>query len=101
MNPYDQLGIGPDADDAAVRGAYLEAVKQFPPDRFPERFAAVNQAYETLKNEDSRLQYLLFSQKSWTTSPMEAVRSHFNANKQRTPPDMETIKDLLRRCATG
>jgi len=99
MNPYDQLGIGTDADDTTVREAYLEAVKQFPPDRFPERFAAISKAYEILKTTDTRLQYWLFSQNSWAASPMEAVRSHFKAKNHRTPPDMETMKNLLRRSA--
>lgn len=100
MNPYDRLGIATDANDETIRSAYLEAIKRFPPERFPERFTAISEAYQALKDEDSRLQYLLFEKAPGAASPMEAVKSHFDWSDRRTPPDFETLKGFLRRCAS-
>lgn len=51
MDPYDVLGVGPDADDEAVLEAYRERVKETHPDRdgSAEEFQAVKEAYEAIK----------------------------------------------------
>lgn len=59
-NPYVVLGVPPDCDDEAIRRRYLELVKQFPPERQPEKFAAVRAAYENLRDLKTRLHYRLF-----------------------------------------
>ena len=60
IDPYDVLGLPADADDDAIRRRYLELVRQFPPDHHPERFSAVRQAYEQLKDLETRLSHRLF-----------------------------------------
>jgi curved DNA-binding protein CbpA len=99
MNLYDRLAVATDADDETIRNAYLAAIKRFPPDRFPQRFTAISEAYQALKDEDSRLRYLLFGKEPGAAAPMDAVRSHFDWSDRRTPPDFDTLKDFLRRCA--
>jgi DnaJ-class molecular chaperone len=59
-DPFTILGIGPDADDEAVRRSYLELVRRYSPEQAPERFAAIRTAYEKLKNRDERLRWRLF-----------------------------------------
>ena len=59
-DPYAVLGVPPDADDDAIRRRYLELVRQYSPEREPERFAAVRLAYEHLRDLDTRLRYRLF-----------------------------------------
>jgi DnaJ-class molecular chaperone len=59
-DPYAVLGVSADADDAAIRGRYLALVKQFTPEANPERFAAIRQAYESLKDAETRLRTRLF-----------------------------------------
>ena len=59
-DPYDMLGLPADADDNAIRRRYLELVKQFSPERHPEKFAAIRQAYESLRDLDTRLKHRLF-----------------------------------------
>ena len=61
-DPYTVLGVAPDADDDAIRRRYLELVRQFPPERHPDRFAAVRAAYERLKDLDARVRHRLFEQ---------------------------------------
>lgn len=57
---YAVLGLPTDSDDDAIRRRYLQLVKEFPPDHHPEKFAAIRQAYESLKDLDTRLQYQVF-----------------------------------------
>jgi DnaJ-class molecular chaperone len=53
------LGVGPDADDAQLRSAYLQKVQQHPPDRAPEMFERIRDAYEQLKNPAIRAKQVL------------------------------------------
>ncbi|MCI0683590.1 MAG: J domain-containing protein [Gemmataceae bacterium] len=59
-DPYAVLGVAADADDATIRGRYLQLVKQFTPEGHPERFAAIRQAYDSLKDVETRLRGRLF-----------------------------------------
>ena len=61
VDPYETLGISPQADEKEIRGRYLELVRQFPPDRAPERFASVRAAYDQLRDPAVRLRSLLFN----------------------------------------
>lgn len=59
-NPYEVLGLAADSDDDTIRRRYLELVKQFSPERHPEKFAAIRSAYESLRDLDTRLRHRLF-----------------------------------------
>ena len=59
-DPYEVLGLPPDADDETIRKRYLELVRQNPPEREPVRFAAVREAYEQLKDLETRVAKRLF-----------------------------------------
>jgi preprotein translocase subunit Sec63 len=59
-DPFAVLGISAELDDEAIRRRYLELVKQFPPERQPEKFAEIRRAYEALRDLDARLRYGLF-----------------------------------------
>ena len=58
-DPFIVLGVADDADDAAIRRRYLALVREFPPDRAPERFQAIRAAYEALSDERRRLETTL------------------------------------------
>jgi curved DNA-binding protein CbpA len=60
IDPYAVLGLPADSDDEAIRRRYLELVRQFSPEHHPEKFAAVRQAYESLRDLNTRLRYRLF-----------------------------------------
>jgi DnaJ-class molecular chaperone len=60
ISPYQILGVSRQATDADIKQAYLQRVKDNPPDRDQQRFQQIQQAYETLKDGDSRLRYDLF-----------------------------------------
>lgn len=58
-DPWTILGIAPGAGDEAIREAYLGKVKAHPPDREPEAFERVRDAYEALKDPRSRARRVL------------------------------------------
>jgi curved DNA-binding protein CbpA len=49
-DPFTILGVSPDAGEAEVRARYLELVKQYPPERDPEKFQEVRKAFEVAKD---------------------------------------------------
>src|SRR5215831_11715059 len=59
-DPYQVLGLPPEADDEAIRRRYLELVRQYSPEHHPEKFAAVRAAYEQLRDLNTRLRHRLF-----------------------------------------
>ena len=61
-DPYAVLDVPRDADDAAIRTAYMQKVRQFPPESHGTEFAHVRQAYECLKELDARADLWLFEQ---------------------------------------
>ncbi|MGR8933990.1 MAG: DnaJ domain-containing protein [Gammaproteobacteria bacterium] len=58
--PYEILDIAADASDTEIKQAYLQKVKDNPPDRDQARFQGIQKAYETVKDRKSRLNYDLF-----------------------------------------
>lgn len=57
MSPFDILDVAEDADDAAVRAAYLRAIHRFPPSISPLQFSRVAAAYAHIESADKRLRY--------------------------------------------
>jgi curved DNA-binding protein CbpA len=55
-DPFTVLGVADDADDAEIRQRYLTLVREFPPDRAPERFQELRAAYDALSDERKRLE---------------------------------------------
>lgn len=62
-DPYEVLELPADASEEMIRQRYLELVRQFPPDRAPERFTAIRSAYEALHDPVRRLRTELFNLK--------------------------------------
>ena len=60
MNPFAVLGIEETAGDDAVRVAYLAAVRRSPPDRDPDGFRRVREAYEAVRDEERRFALRVF-----------------------------------------
>ena len=60
---YDLLGVSPDADDRTIKKAFMMKAKQLHPDKnrddpqATEKFQAVNEAYEVLKDPEKRANY--------------------------------------------
>jgi hypothetical protein len=61
MDPMDVLGISQNATDEEIRAAYLLKVREYPPDRAPEQFEKIRDAYEILRDPRQRVRHRLFS----------------------------------------
>jgi curved DNA-binding protein CbpA len=58
-DPRQVLGVPPEAGDEEIRAAYLRKVKEFPPDRAPQEFEKIRDAYEALRDPRRRTRHLL------------------------------------------
>jgi len=52
--PEMVLEVTAAASDEEIRAAYLRKVKEYPPDRAPEQFERIRDAYETLRDPRRR-----------------------------------------------
>lgn len=89
-DPYDVLGLARDSDDETIRRRYLELVKQFSPEHHPEKFTAIRQAYDNLKDLDTRLRYRLFE-----AGKQESVEALIEELQCRTPRRRLSLSTLL------
>jgi len=94
VHPYAVLGISPDSDDEAIRRRYLELVRQFPPERQPEKFAAVRQAYENLRDTTTRLRYRLFE--AGKNDSLDAIIEESSCQSTRRRMSLKTMLTFLK-----
>jgi curved DNA-binding protein CbpA len=99
MDPYEVLGVSPQADDDAVRKAYLELVRQCSPDRDPEAFKRISSAYELVKTEKLRMERYLFNRDAAGETPLGVFLRHERYGEKRKPLEFEQMKAYLRKCA--
>ena len=59
-DPYEILGLPPDADETGVRRRYLQLVRQYPPEEHPDAFKLIRAAYEKLRTADAKAETDLF-----------------------------------------
>jgi len=92
-DPYLILGVSEEADDHAIESAYLAGIKHSPPERDPERFQALRQAYECISTQRQRIAYELFA-----TTPPDAADLLARATANGTParPDAALFVAVLR-----
>jgi len=60
LDPYTLFDLSPDSDAETIRRRYLSLVRAHTPERDPERFSAIREAYEILRDPVNRVQYQLF-----------------------------------------
>jgi curved DNA-binding protein CbpA len=92
-DPYEVLALPADSDDETIRRRYLELVRQFPPERSPEKFAAIRQAYESLRDLTTRLQYRLFE--AGKKESVEAIIQELACRSHRRRVSLATLLKTL------
>ena len=92
-DPYEILGLPRQADEAEIRRRYLELVREFPPDRAPERFTAIHEAYEALRDPARRLQALLFQMETKTDS-LEGLAADLRRRLRQVRLPVATLLEL-------
>ncbi len=89
MNPYRELGIaddtGDDTDnDDAIRNAWLDAVRRFPPEKEPEKFARIREAYELVRDREARFRLRMFGDPRLRN--LDALIDFFPAERKHAGP---------------
>lgn len=59
-DPYRVLGVDRQASEAEIKRAYFRLVREYSPEREPERFQEIRAAYERLRTPERRAQTDLF-----------------------------------------
>ncbi len=94
-NPFTTLGVDENAGDDEIRRRYLELVRAWPPDREPEKFQALRQAYEAVSGPRQRLEWKLLHT---STSALSRLKLHCLADpdaQQRRPTEAAMTALLL------
>jgi curved DNA-binding protein CbpA len=94
-DPYEVFGLPADSDDEAIRRRYLELVRRFSPEHHPERFAAVRAAYESLRDQDTRLRHRLFE--AGKRENLDAILEELACRTPRRRLSLATLLSLLDR----
>ncbi len=58
---HETFGVSSTASEAEIRTRYLQLVREFPPDRAPERFAEIRAAYDELRDPAPQLERRVLS----------------------------------------
>ncbi|NLS92691.1 MAG: J domain-containing protein [Planctomycetaceae bacterium] len=94
-DPYQVLDVSADVDDAALRRRYLELVRRYPPERCPQQFAEVREAYEQLRDPARRLERELF--KAGGCEILDDVIAGMRSKLQERRIATETLLSLAER----
>ena len=94
-DPYTIMGLPGDSDDDTIRRRYLELVRQFSPERHPEKFAAVRQAYESLRDLNTRLRYRLFE--AGKNESVDALIEEVTCRSSRRRMSLQTLLTLVKK----
>jgi curved DNA-binding protein CbpA len=94
-DPYAVLGLPADSDDETIRRRYLELVRQFSPEQHPEKFAAVRQAYESLRDLNTRLRHRLFE--AGKNESVDAIIEEIACRSSRRRLSLEALLSITRR----
>jgi curved DNA-binding protein CbpA len=99
MNPFLVLDVPLDASDADVRAAYQSLLRRFPPERRPERFQIIQEAYQTLRTERDRWNWRLLHLGGEHDGPLEALEDFARLPGRMRAPGAALFRSFLRSCA--
>ncbi|HIJ85781.1 MAG TPA: DnaJ domain-containing protein, partial [Magnetococcales bacterium] len=94
IDPFYLLGVERETDDESVRKAYLEKIRQWPPEHYPERFQKISEAYSLVQTRKKRLVFQLFHRGSADFAPVKG--GFFSANT-RGRPTQDELKGWLKK----
>ncbi|MGD8259184.1 MAG: J domain-containing protein [Desulfobacterales bacterium] len=83
--PQNILGVPPDAGPDEIRAAYLNKIKEYPPEKFPAEFERVRDAYTVLSDVRYRIRLMLRS--ADPEASMETLLDDQQQNRQIVGPE--------------
>jgi len=99
MNPYLVLDVPDDADDEAIRSAYLIQLRRHSPDADPAGFGCVQAAYQSIKDIDARCRWWFFERGESPDSPIALLVEREQIRPHSARPWTE-LRSFLRHCTT-
>ncbi len=100
LNPFLVLNVPVTASDAEIRLAWQRAVQACPPEKDGERFQAVQEAYEAIRDERCRWRWHLFHEDSPGDSPVAALRRVVRLTTGHRPLPAAALRSLVRAAAS-
>jgi len=98
FSAFDVLDVDEKACDEDIKQAYLKHIRDCPPERNPEKFEAIREAYEKIATEEKRLNYQLFEK---PCMGLKELVEQVTRSEQACLPDASIIQDVLRRDSIG
>jgi hypothetical protein len=99
MNPYLILNVPDEADDEAIRRAYLVQLRRHSPDTDPVGFGRVQAAYQSIKDIDARCRWWFFERAESIESPI-ALLIDRERTRPHTPRPWKELRSFLRHSTT-
>lgn len=95
LKSYLVLDLSLDATDQEIRKKYLQLVKAYSPERSPEAFKEITNAYESIKDKRSRAKTELFSalENMESSETLKALAASIKM-KRRNPGLQELFKAI-------
>lgn len=84
-DPYEVLGLPRHAGEEDIRQRYLTLVREHPPEREPEQFAAIRNAYDQLRDPVASLERRLFDPTATDTFDSLIAGEQQRLRRQRIP----------------
>jgi DnaJ-class molecular chaperone len=84
-DPYEILDLNADAGEDEIRQRYLALVREFSPERAPQRFAEIRHAYDQLRDPIRSLERRLFNVTATDTFDTLQAAQQQRLGKQRIP----------------
>jgi DnaJ-domain-containing protein 1 len=85
-DPQNILGVSQDADAGEIRSAYLNKIKEYPPERCPQEFERVRDAYDILSDPRHRARAML--QSANPEAPLATLLDNQKQDRQFVGPDV-------------
>jgi len=86
MNAYEILGLAANASAEEIRIAYLNKVKEWPPDRSPEKFEEIRDAYDELSDPRKRAKAMFLD--TTFTAPLVSLIDSLPVRRAFTGPKL-------------
>lgn len=99
MNPYLILNVPDDAEDEAIRTAYLAQLRRHSPDTDPVGFGRVQTAYQSIKDIEERCRWWYFQRGGSSDSPVALLVEREQSRPHTARPWTE-LRSFLRHSTT-